>query len=291
MEAFVYCWTDKLTNKLYVGSHKGSINDGYICSSSYMLSEYNKRPNDFSRQIVARGNYKDILVLEHQILISADAANDSLFYNISNGYINKINISHIPKLNVIKEYSDWGIQPELYLAIEMIRNKKTLSSNLTKRIVVTQEMMKQTGTSKASILAFLIANNLPHVPKCPSCLVNELYFSNTKYGFSKICKLCKNTEMSKNNVENNKHNTGKRKTTWKLSDEGKENHRKAYESWSEEKKELHRIKGIQAGLKSVSMRSKNFKELQSERTKKYFGNLENRIKHSKIMKQYYKENS
>ena len=36
-EAFVYCWTDHKTNKLYVGVHKGSINDGYICSSKYTI--------------------------------------------------------------------------------------------------------------------------------------------------------------------------------------------------------------------------------------------------------------
>jgi hypothetical protein len=41
-EAFVYCWTDKLHNKLYVGVHKGNVDDGYICSSKIMLKEYKK---------------------------------------------------------------------------------------------------------------------------------------------------------------------------------------------------------------------------------------------------------
>jgi hypothetical protein len=71
MEAFVYCWTDKATNKLYVGSHKGLTNDGYICSSKYMLEEYKNRPDDFSRQIIAEGNLKDIRKLETKILQSA----------------------------------------------------------------------------------------------------------------------------------------------------------------------------------------------------------------------------
>ena len=39
-ESFVYCWTDTKRNMLYVGKHKGDINDGYICSSKYFLSEY-----------------------------------------------------------------------------------------------------------------------------------------------------------------------------------------------------------------------------------------------------------
>lgn len=80
-EAFVYCWTDKLTNRLYVGSHKGTRDDGYICSSKWMLEEYNKRPEDFSRQIIADGDEPDIRRLEARILQSANAAYDDGYYN------------------------------------------------------------------------------------------------------------------------------------------------------------------------------------------------------------------
>lgn len=81
MESFVYCWTDKKTNKLYVGSHKGSIEDGYICSSKYMLEEYKNRPEDFSRQIIAHGNLNDIRKLESKILKSVNAKLNENFYN------------------------------------------------------------------------------------------------------------------------------------------------------------------------------------------------------------------
>lgn len=84
MEAFVYCWTDKKTNMLYVGSHKGSTDDGYICSSKYMLEEYNKRPEDFSRQIVAEGTLSDIRKLETKILQAVNAALNEQFYNRHN---------------------------------------------------------------------------------------------------------------------------------------------------------------------------------------------------------------
>jgi len=84
MEAFVYCWTDKKTNMLYVGSHKGSIDDGYICSSKYMLEEYNKRPEDFSRQIIAEGVLLDMRKLESKILQSVNAALNEMFYNMHN---------------------------------------------------------------------------------------------------------------------------------------------------------------------------------------------------------------
>lgn len=84
MEAFVYCWTDRKTNMLYVGSHKGSTDDGYICSSKYMLVEYNKRPEDFSRQIIAEGSLSDIRKLEAKILQSVNAALNEQFYNRHN---------------------------------------------------------------------------------------------------------------------------------------------------------------------------------------------------------------
>ena len=81
MEAFVYCWTDKKTNKLYVGSHKGSAEDGYICSSKLMLEEYKNRPKDFSRQIISEGTLADIRKLEAKILQSVNASVNEDFYN------------------------------------------------------------------------------------------------------------------------------------------------------------------------------------------------------------------
>jgi group I intron endonuclease len=82
---FVYCWTDKKTNMLYVGSQKGLKEDGYVCSSKYMLEEYNKRPQDFTREIIAEGNIEDIRKLEEKILVSVNAKKDKFFYNMHNG--------------------------------------------------------------------------------------------------------------------------------------------------------------------------------------------------------------
>ena len=83
-EAFVYCWTDHKTNKLYVGSRKGTRDDGYVCSSKYMMQEYKKRPHDFTRQIVAEGRFDDIRKLEEVILKTVNAKEDDNFYNQHN---------------------------------------------------------------------------------------------------------------------------------------------------------------------------------------------------------------
>jgi len=86
MEAFVYCWTDHLLEKLYIGSHKGSIHDGYICSSKVMLEEYNQRPDDFTRQIIAHcETYKEARKFETKILMTTNASINENFYNKSNG--------------------------------------------------------------------------------------------------------------------------------------------------------------------------------------------------------------
>lgn len=84
-EAFTYCWTDIKLNKLYVGWHKGSIDDGYICSSKLMLEEYNKRPNDFKREIIATGSSLDMISLELSILNSENAKLNEDYYNMHNG--------------------------------------------------------------------------------------------------------------------------------------------------------------------------------------------------------------
>lgn len=51
-----------------------------------MLEEYKKRPQDFTRQIVASGKTEDIRKLETKILMSADAATNESFYNMHNGF-------------------------------------------------------------------------------------------------------------------------------------------------------------------------------------------------------------
>lgn len=92
MNSFVYCWTDHKTNMLYVGVHKGSCDDGYICSSKTMKEEYIKRPQDFTREILSFGDYKEMCKFETAILKSINAAKDIGFYNRHNNngvYINR----------------------------------------------------------------------------------------------------------------------------------------------------------------------------------------------------------
>jgi hypothetical protein len=51
---FIYIWFDKKYKRYYVGAHWGTIEDGYICSSPWMLRSYKNRPHDFKRRIILR---------------------------------------------------------------------------------------------------------------------------------------------------------------------------------------------------------------------------------------------
>lgn len=49
---FVYIWRDRKHKRYYIGAHWGRKDDGYICSSTWMLQAYKRRPEDFKRRIL-----------------------------------------------------------------------------------------------------------------------------------------------------------------------------------------------------------------------------------------------
>ena len=51
---FVYLWYDRKHKRFYIGSHWGTEEDGYVCSSKWMKQAYRLRPMDFKRRILKR---------------------------------------------------------------------------------------------------------------------------------------------------------------------------------------------------------------------------------------------
>lgn len=49
---FVYLWYDHKHNLFCIGSHMGTIKDGYVTSTGHMGKAYKKRPVDFKRRII-----------------------------------------------------------------------------------------------------------------------------------------------------------------------------------------------------------------------------------------------
>ena len=69
MEGFIYIWYDRKRKMYYIGSHWGSPNDGYICSSNRMRDAFYRRPHDFKRRIIERNIERiDLLEVEHKWL-------------------------------------------------------------------------------------------------------------------------------------------------------------------------------------------------------------------------------
>ena len=85
MEAFVYCWTNLDNGCKYIGYHKGSEDDGYICSSRSDRFWSDWEDCEFSRQIIAKGSIEDCVALELTLLGTVDLKSDEYYNNNAGG--------------------------------------------------------------------------------------------------------------------------------------------------------------------------------------------------------------
>lgn len=84
---FVYIWYDRKHKKYYVGSHWGNIDDGYICSSTWMRNAYKYRKEDFKRKIIAKvySSKNDLLIKEYEYLsLIKEEELGKKYYNMTN---------------------------------------------------------------------------------------------------------------------------------------------------------------------------------------------------------------
>lgn len=84
---FVYIWYDLKRKWFYIGSHKGTISDGYIGSNTRLKRAYKKRPHTFKRKIIEYyyGNvHKELLLLEQYYLDMMKYEELNLKENIDN---------------------------------------------------------------------------------------------------------------------------------------------------------------------------------------------------------------
>lgn len=63
---FVYIWFDRKHKRYYIGSHWGTEDDGYVCSSNWMYNTWKRRPDDFKRRIIQRVTDRWSLLDEEQ---------------------------------------------------------------------------------------------------------------------------------------------------------------------------------------------------------------------------------
>jgi hypothetical protein len=83
---FVYIWRDRKHKRYYIGSHWGTEDDGYICSSRWMRKAYRRRPQDFKRRIISRviKGKGDLLQEEYKWLqLISDNEIGKKYYNLT----------------------------------------------------------------------------------------------------------------------------------------------------------------------------------------------------------------
>ena len=85
-EAYLYRFVNLNNHKTYVGVHKGSADDGYLHSSTNQEFKEALQQDDFSREILEYGSYKEMSQREHVMLSEVDAKNNETYYNLSNGF-------------------------------------------------------------------------------------------------------------------------------------------------------------------------------------------------------------
>lgn len=89
-EAFVYRWINKTTGRIYLGYHKGSTDDGYICSSKSDLfwEHWNNTEVEWCRDIIYEGTLRECIDLETWILSQVNLKDDSYYnQNVAGGIV------------------------------------------------------------------------------------------------------------------------------------------------------------------------------------------------------------
>lgn len=77
MKGFVYRWECQ-DGRWYIGSHQGSVNDGYVSSSTVLNNEDLSK---WTREILAEGPIDEMRKLEIDLLKALNAVNDSQSLN------------------------------------------------------------------------------------------------------------------------------------------------------------------------------------------------------------------
>ena len=84
-EGYLYKFTNLKNNKVYVGVHKGQVDDGYWNSATdEEFQEEFRNDGEFKYEIIEYGNYDTMTAREYEILKRAELPNN-LFYNKSAG--------------------------------------------------------------------------------------------------------------------------------------------------------------------------------------------------------------
>jgi len=92
----------------YVGCHWGTLDDGYICSSSRMRRAYKRRPKDFKRRILKSNISRESLLSEEHnwLQLINDEELGIRYYNLSKKQFGHWSVDNEDRLTVREKISD-----------------------------------------------------------------------------------------------------------------------------------------------------------------------------------------
>lgn len=203
MDSFVYRWTNLTLNKIYIGWHKGTEDDGYVCSSSsdQFWDDYNNPNYEWQREILFKGTMPECQLLESQLLDSLDITSENVYNNKNNLMFNfneeirsKLKIAALKrgedpeyrKLQSERTRAQWEANPE----------RRKIQSEKAKRQIVTNETKekirlarsKQIITKESRIKSANTIKNAPDII-CTHCGKKGRYLGSMKKNHFDKCKL------------------------------------------------------------------------------------------------------
>jgi hypothetical protein len=103
-EGYLYSYTNLTTNQIYLGIHKGSVNDDYNHSSTNVefAEVFADLKSQLKFEVLNYGDYSEMQQLENTLLKKVDARKNPLYYNKSNGFP----IYNQPDLDKCKAFAD-----------------------------------------------------------------------------------------------------------------------------------------------------------------------------------------
>jgi len=194
MNSFVYRWTNLTLNKTYIGWHKGTEDDGYVCSSAseQFWEDYNNTAYKWQREILFKGTMPECQLLESQLLDSVDITSKSIYNNRNNLMFNlngevraKLKAAALKrgenpeyrKTQAERTRAQWAANPE----------RRKIQSEKAKQQVITNEIKEkirlaranQVITKESRLKSAATIKNAPNVI-CPHCKATGRYLGSMK---------------------------------------------------------------------------------------------------------------
>jgi DNA-directed RNA polymerase subunit M/transcription elongation factor TFIIS len=194
MDSFVYRWTNTTLRKIYIGWHKGSEDDGYICSSASekFWKDFKNPDYKWKREILFKGTMPECQLFESQLLDNVDITSDAIYNNKNNL---RFNLNDEVRAKLRSAAIERGKNPE-YRKAQAVRTKiqwatnperRRLQSEKAKQQIMTDEIKekirharsKQVITKESRVKSATTIKNAPDV-KCPHCGSTGRYLGSMK---------------------------------------------------------------------------------------------------------------